>query len=316
MTWDPTPWFIGGGAVHSPEVTRTLPYAALGGKEGIIVPGDLKVTALPVPGPQIRVAPGVAAILAKASGGSRQTYIARNPTDDVKDIAPTGSSSRADLIVAQIMDPFMQGESWPQPEDPTAAAYVRTYVVPNVAPNATTVPAGMTGIPLARLNIPASTGTITNSMVTDLRQLVAPRSSTYQQFVRVPGQWDLAASTTVPWPLQTSVDVVVPPWATHATMTGWLTGIKVTGATSGYLYAAVNGKNFNAGFRYDETAANASRSNYVVAGKVELAAIPATPGSTASFSVLGIRSGGTGALRCDSTGSTLLWDITFTEEAV
>lgn len=238
--WDSVPWFVGGGAEHSPEVARLLAYAALGGAEGVVSPGDLKVVPLDVPGTQVRVSDGAALILNRATGGDQQTYVARNPDYDTVDIASTGSSGgRSDLIVVRIEDPNMAGEPWQQPADPTVGPYVFTRVIPNV-PNTTTRLQDVAGYEgdsaytLARIDIPASTGTITSGMIVDLRHLARPRSQRAVYSVANP-KADLIALSSA-WQALPSVPVTgiqVPTWATHAVIR-METTIRQTGTGSSY----------------------------------------------------------------------------------
>lgn len=224
MTWDSVPWFVGGGAEHSPEVARLLAYAATSGAEGTVAPDDLKVVPLSVPGSSVRVLPGAALILNRAQGGAQQTYVGRLPTEDVVDIAATGSGAgRSDLIVAEIMDPYVAGSPFQTPSDVKVGPYIRTRVVSNVAAGTTTVPAGITGIALARIDLPASTGTVTGQMIVSLRSLAQPRaeSRTYGGPPGV-GAWTYTSANThgngdafetAAFPVKPQIDV--PSWATH-----------------------------------------------------------------------------------------------------
>lgn len=224
MTWDPVAWFIGGGALHSPEVARLLAYAATNGAEGIVSPGDLKVSPLAVPGSSIRVLIGAALILNRAAGGAQQTYVGRNVSEDVKAIPSTGpGSGRNDLIIAQIKDPFLPGEPWADPADVTVGPYIFTEIVSNVPLSATVDTAaaaaylrtqGITGIPLAALVIPANTATITSTLIKDLRALALPRSLS-----RNYGGPPTATTTLTPSgsfvSLPQTPNVEIPAWATH-----------------------------------------------------------------------------------------------------
>jgi hypothetical protein len=220
MTWDSVPWFVGGGAEHSPEVARLLAYAATGGVEGVISPGDLKVAPLAVPGNKVRVLAGAAIIRSDAAGGAQQSYVARNVSEDVVDIAATGSGSgRSDLIVASVEDPFMAGEPYADPANPKVGPYIYTRVIPNVAPGTTVAPSGSTAIALARIDIPANTATITAGMVNDLRQIAQPRR---QRRVAIWRPGDVltlgpTGSTTSPWTWlpRTNELIPCPEWATQ-----------------------------------------------------------------------------------------------------
>jgi hypothetical protein len=229
MTWDSVPWFVGGGAEHSPEVARLLAYAATNGAEGIVAPGDLKVAPLAVPGASVRVLTGAALILNKAAGGTQQTYVARNPSEDTVGVSATGSGAgRSDLVVAQIKDPYMPGEPWADPANPKVGPYIFTTIIPNVAPGTTTVPAGVSGIPLARIDIPANTATITSTMIKDLRKLAQARSDRdLYQFTGPATDINTPAvsASFLDWNIPGSPTVTVPTWANKAIVLVTLSGI-------------------------------------------------------------------------------------------
>lgn len=227
--FDSVPWFVGGGAQHSPEVARLLAYASTSGAEGIVTPADMKVTPLAVPGGAVQVLPGAALIRHRGAGGAQQTYVARLPVADQVSVAATGSGAgRTDLIVAQIEDPFTAGEPWQEPSDPTVGPYVFTRVISNVPAGTTRlqdVPGyeGRSAVTLARVTLPASTGTVTAGMIADLRDVAVPRRSSDLQVVHLGAVSQLAVSTTMqPWPLASNGGQVaslrIPEWATHAQM--------------------------------------------------------------------------------------------------
>lgn len=218
MAWDAVPWFVGGGAHHSPEVARLLAYAATGGAEGIVTPGDLKVQATLVPGGSVDIAPGDCLIRHRGQGGDSQTYAGRNHTRDNVTIAATSGTARSDLIVAQIEDPFIAGEPWQEPSDVTAGPYIYTRVIPNVPPWTARLQdvagfEGRTAIALARVDVPANTGTITNDMITDLRKLAMPRSKRQMYVHSIATARDLTSTTSVKW-LADTINIEIPEWAT------------------------------------------------------------------------------------------------------
>lgn len=223
MPLDSVPWFVGGGAQHSPEVARTLAFAATGGKQGVISPGDLKVTPTSVPGNSVQVSVGSAVIPSRNATGRNQSYIARMNTADTAAIAATSSSGgRSDLVVIQIEDPWVSGEPWQDPSDPTVGPYVFTRVISNVPAGTTDLNnvsgySGRTAITLARIDIPASTGTITSSMITDLRSIANPRSErTVVSGVLTGAERVLSTDTWQSFPVNNISNVYVPTWATHA----------------------------------------------------------------------------------------------------
>lgn len=175
MAMERVPYLVGGGFEHSAEVMRAMLAAATSGAEGLVNAGDMKVAPLPVPGTSVTIAPGNALIRNSYGGGSAQTYACRAASQTEVPIEATGSAGwRNDLIVARIDDPTYQGG----PFDPTTFEAARFEVIRGVASDQSTVAGlGLTypAIPLARLNVPPSTGTITATMITDLRELAIPR---------------------------------------------------------------------------------------------------------------------------------------------
>lgn len=175
MAVDPVPWGVGGGAEHTPEIVRQSIYDSTGGAEGISSVGALLVRAQAVPNGTVRVYPGGALINNRYSGGSGQSYSARNATQTSVAITATGSAGgRTDAIVMRILDPQYEGQP---PANPNNFQYTRLEAI--------TAPPGITRIEqlgltypailLARVTIPVSTGAITNAMITDLREVANPK---------------------------------------------------------------------------------------------------------------------------------------------
>lgn len=240
-----TPWVVGGGAEHSPEVARVLAYAATSGAGGVIGVNDLRVQATATPTTQVRVSPGAAIIRNRYAGGGQQSYIAHNGDEDLVDVTPTGSSSgRVDLVVARVEDPQYAG---PIPADPTDHNYAFPHII-------TGVPAGTTraselglGYPaeeLARLDLPANTATITPAMVTDLRKVANPRRDRelFAHNLEGPTVYALESDTPVAWPgIAESVFMTyVPEWATVAMVKVTLGGVRVSrSAATGVWWARI-----------------------------------------------------------------------------
>lgn len=225
--WDSVPWFVGGGAQHSPEVARLLAYAATSGAEGIVNTGDLKVSATPTPSSKVVVGPGAGLIINRAAGGNQQTYIGRNASDDQVSVGAQGSgSTRYDLVVARIEDPFMAGEPWNDPADAKIGPYIFSRVIPNVgqaniashwAAKQYLINSGYSAEPLAGITIPPSTATITNAMIKDLREVANPRR---QREVRVvlpsDTRFSVPSGNGRVWFPFVNETVACPDWATRA----------------------------------------------------------------------------------------------------
>lgn len=239
MTWrndagGGVPWAVEGGAEISASILRLLSWAQMGGNEGVLSSTDLEVKALDVPGTQIRAMPGACSILNRALGASREAYVGKLFEQDVKDVSPTGSGAgRSDLVVARITNPYIDGEPWqiPEPENRALGPYIETWVEPNVPSTTTTVTQlgfGWSAIPLARIDIPASTGTILQSMIHDLRSVVNPFTggvqgpaggATEPPPVVIPGGGGILLSTDtdpIAWPFTSAWQVTIPAQATHA----------------------------------------------------------------------------------------------------
>ncbi|MEU8540914.1 hypothetical protein AB0C52_13155 [Streptomyces sp. NPDC048717] len=231
--WDTVPWFTEGGAEHSSQVARLLAFAAFGGSEGVVGASDLQVRALSSPAAAVSVRSGACAVLNRAAGGGYQAYAARLPSGDQVAVAATGASKRSDLVVARIENPFAPGESWGHPADAKVGPYVFTRVISGV-PSTTTsvrqVRPGDSAITLARIDIPANTSSITQSMIKDMRDMVSPRSRR-RLYTSSPGSDQNWAGNSkgqwVQWPAAARWTVEVPPWATKARIMLTLAGVQV-----------------------------------------------------------------------------------------
>lgn len=271
MTWDGVPWAVGGGALNSPEAGRMLTYMAAGGLQGVIQSGDLAVKALDVPGTQVRVLAGACVILNKALGGASQAYACRNLSEDLVSVAATsGSGARSDLVIARVENNTVSGEPWPVPPSVEDGPYVYTRVISNVPSTTKSVKElnlGYSAITLARIDIPISTGAITQAMIKDLRTVINPITGAQGPVggggdndgdggpvVVTPGgggndgdnnTGDPVTNTQtsyIDWPFNASWDIVVPLWATHADIVITISQVQVRqGSLSGFLRLILGG---------------------------------------------------------------------------
>lgn len=158
------------GATHPAQQFRMMVRDLANGAEGITQGDDLKVTQRSTPGPGVTVGDGSGVIRGRANAFQGHYSICNIGSVNV-DIAATGAGAgRSDMVIARVEDPEYEGDLDPQVDE---IAYFQ--VISNVSSSATTIPDGRTGIPLARIDIPASTSTITNAMITDLRRVANPR---------------------------------------------------------------------------------------------------------------------------------------------
>lgn len=318
MALDTVPWMIAGGAVHSAEVGRSLAYAATGGKSGITAPRDFLVLALSTPGTSVRVAAGSAAIVNAYAGQEGQSYIARNTSDVNVAIAATVGSARSDMLVLRIDDP-QYGGSVP-PDGVAIGPYVKLEIIPNVGSTATEVPGGTPypAIPLARIDIPAGTGTITNAMITSLRSLYRPRTDRQIYTKMGPGAILYLSSTAsdgVGFPDATGFDVDIPAWATYVKVVVQSSGmIARTPGTAGFkvgIGSSVDPDNIRGSeVGWDDgVAANAVRSSILAAHS---AVVPVGARGTTKNLVLRGRKASGGNIESNAS-TVIIYDVEFSE---
>ncbi|MGX1268101.1 hypothetical protein [Streptomyces phaeoluteigriseus] len=323
MPWDSVPWFTEGGAEHSSEVARLLAYAAFAGAEGIIGNADLQVKALSAPGGSVQVMPGACAVLNRASGATYQAYAGRLPTADTVAIAPTGVSARSDLVIARIENPYSYGETWNQPADPKVGPYIYTRIVSGI-PSTTTrvrqVRPGDSAITLARIDIPANTSTITQSMIKDMREMANPRRRRVVRHMHGFNGVDAVGNTRYPnweeFPQGCNWPIEIPEWATNATIIATWAGLEQVNARDsyGHLRARLGSLGTNI-TNYDcDWVGSKQRYTFIGGGRIYLPA--SVRGTVQSMVMEGCNTSTTsytGQLEADS-GSTLFCDVEFVED--
>lgn len=266
MAMERVPYLVGGGFEHSAEVMRAMLAAATSGAEGIVNAGDMKVAATAVPGTSVRIAPGNALIRNTYGGGTAQTYACRAASQTELAITATGSSgSRTDLVVARINDPTYAGGEF----DPTtfqAADFTVIQGVPAGTSSVAGLNLGYPAIPLARITIPASTGTITNSMITNLRKIAIPRKERHLYVYplvqgdgihrivnkRDIGDWWPNPDTVTGWRID------VPEWAQRVRIIGQAGGVLIQRGSAnawGRVWARI-------GSIYDERGVNTQETSW------------------------------------------------------
>lgn len=225
MTLFPVP-ILTNGATHSAQQFRMMVRDLASGAEGITEGDDLKVTQRSTPGSGIQVGDGSGVVRGRANANQGH-YSVCNIGSALVDISATGGSPRSDMVILRVEDPEYEGTL-----DPEVDQINYFQVISNVSSSATTIPDGRTGIPLARIDIPASTSTITNAMVHDVRQVANPRR-VRQNLTQFPttlstqiGGTALAYayfSTAAGW------NIAIPDWATTAVVRLDIGGLRMTG---------------------------------------------------------------------------------------
>lgn len=294
MTLENTAWAIDGALLNS-SLARRAEYAAVSGAQGIVQSGDLKVTQLGVPGVGVQIAPGVGLVTNAYQDIPNETYVVSNP--DVHTIPsgemPSANPSTKHYIVAIVVgDPdFSQtGHPWMGSDDPPEGEeqtfeYVRATLI-EVSAGVETLPADYPALPLARLDIPPSTTTITNSMIVDLRSLARPRQSSDVK-VSPSGTWTsgspvyiAAGSTYTNWgSSQFAPTIRVPSWATRAILIARVNSAIVLDTSldiSGIIRAQMGSLN-TSGANFDLFAGSGdARMSLEAAGEIDVTSIAGT----------------------------------------
>lgn len=209
MTLFPQP-ILTNGATHSAQQFRMLVRDLSRGSEGVTQGDDLKVTAQFPTSTSVTVSDGSAVIRGRANTFQGH-YAACNVGATTVPIASTGGTPRSDMVIIRVEDPEYEGSL-----NPATDQIVYFQVIPNVSSSATAIPDGRTGIPLARIDIPANTSTITDAMIHDLRKIANPRRDR-QLFTHSPTADSslIGASTTFSFfTTEPGVSIAVPDWAT------------------------------------------------------------------------------------------------------
>ena len=243
MALRPVPWAIGNGAENSVELARAGLYVGSNGATGIVGIGDFKVSALPTPGAAVRVAKGTGVIASNYPGTFGQSYAVQEQSNTDVPVAATGSSGGATKYVyVLIEDTQYGGQTPPSVESGPYNSYQVTTTLPSAQPY----------LLLARINQPASTATIQNTHITDMREVANPRTKpelrTYAllaEDTETLATIGTDSSTGETWPrqadtVQTPVDI--PSWATRVRVVQTWSGVLAPGTRiAGRVWLQIGG---------------------------------------------------------------------------
>lgn len=219
------------GAPHDAQQFRMLVKDLARDQQGVTTGLDLKVTALAVNGAGVQVGDG-SGVIAGVVSPVQGHYSAYNIGSTTVPISATGGTSRSDMVILRVEDPEYEGT-----RDPAVDDIVFFDVISNVGTSATTVPSGYSAIPLARIDIPASTATITSSMIKDLRQVANPRRERILYPYYYQGALEEISGTDETWktlpalagasPAGSMASIAIPEWARQAQVIFAATGIRM-----------------------------------------------------------------------------------------
>lgn len=295
------PAFAVEGAQASGAMLRTVSYAGTAGQTGIVNPGSFKVTAS---GGSVKVAPGAAVAATRYAGSpSYNSYTMMSTSVETIPIPATGSGGGATrYIIARIDDPEHGGQV-----DETGIFWRLEQV------------GSITGlafpfVPLAKIVQPASTATITNAMIEDLRKVAVPRRDRFPVTIENAAVQNLTSSTYVDWPSSSNISVAIPEWASEAIVRcDILEALHTNSANTDGKMTLMLGSQpaYTSERRYDAVwAGSTSRTDHTIVSAFQ---IPEDMrGTTQPLRVRGRRLNGTGYLRAD-TYTQVVYDIEFLE---
>jgi hypothetical protein len=229
------------GNSESGNFLRLMLQSATLGSQGIVNFLDCLVTATsPGTGAGLTISSGAVVVLGNETAFQGSYYGYNVGSDTSLSIAATGGSSRSDMVVVRAEDPTWGGSPW---GNPASGQILFPRVISNVSAGSTQPPGGSGScIPLARIDMPASTSVVQSSYIHDLRQVCNPQRIMQEFAVAGPGtatSWTVS-TTAHAWPPGASWQVFIPSWATTAVMIWSINNMLYTGGGTawarGFLY--------------------------------------------------------------------------------
>jgi hypothetical protein len=306
------------GAEHTAQQFRMMIKDLARDNQGVTTGLDLKVSALSTPGAGVQISDGSAVIAGKANT-FQGYYSAYNIGSDTVSISATGGSPRSDMLILRVEDPDYEGT-----RDPAEDPIVYWQVVTNVGSSATTVPSGYSAIPLARIDIPASTATITAAMIVDLRKVANPRRERILYPYYASDPLVEISGTSETWkthPNLTMATIAIPAWAASAKVVFSAGGIRlVDGNVFGGFRFMLGTEEAAQWVSIDDNQGSAARRvpSLVMAETISLTttAGAAMRGTNQAFKArMRTRSSNAGKIGVDGATSFII-DVEFTEGAI
>lgn len=332
MPLNPSAWAIDGAATGA-VLARVASYAETGGAEGVVSPGDLKVTQLDVAGSGVKIAGGAGLVLNGYQTTPNQTltvYDEGGSTLDSTFMPPVNAGAQSHLVCVTVGVPgFSQsGHPWMTSDMPALGEeetfqYVRYFVIPNVP--ATTTDFSQLGLhypalALARIDLPAGVTTVTTARIVDLRKLARPRSQEEIFNAASSSANTLNGSpinTYENWPTSASFSVAVPKWATKAKIFAYVEGARQIKAGNGSLRVTIVGVGSTTVTDINESdpaGTAADRRGYNVGGSIDIPL--ASRGTTKTIKMEGaVKDSGSAAFLSTDVYTSSMIRVRFEESA-
>jgi hypothetical protein len=324
MTFNNAPWAVD-GARSTAALARQAVYASGAKESGIVKPGDLKVLPLAVPGAGLRVTAGAATILNWYQTSPSEAYTVSNPSVhtvlSASMPAPVPAVSYY-LVCVVVGDPEFNQSGHPfmpsdiAPEEAADFEYVRVVIVPCSAGTTKFEELGLDypAYALARLEVPANTSTITDTMIVDLRTLSQVRQERMILTQNIDQGIDITSATYNVVTPQFSPVIAIPSWCTRLDVTAAINGIShLDPAVVGNIALQLGGvQGWTIYYEMEDTSSLGERVNFQLGWSL---IIPdGWAGTSKQLGIVANRTGGGGSLQVYA-GTSVIYDIQFTEQA-
>lgn len=224
------------GNTESANFLRLMLQSATLGSQGVIGHLDCQVSANSPNTSGVYITSGAVAVLGVETSYQGSYYGYNVGNDTSLTIAATGGSSRSDMVVVRAEDPTWSGSGW---TGPPSGQILFPRILSNVGAGATVPPGGYSCIPLARIDMPASTSVVAQSYIHDLRQVCNPQRIMQSFAVEGPGSstnWTVS-TTPAAWPPGATWSVSIPAFATTAVVSWIISDLSwISGTARGFVY--------------------------------------------------------------------------------
>lgn len=310
MTFQIPTYAVDGNSEPANFLRLMLQGASLGG-QGTVGHLDCQVNATGPATSGVVITAGSVIVLGQevANQGSYYGYNLGNDTSLT--IAATGGSIRSDMVVVRAEDPTWSGSPW---GNPAAGQILFPRVLSNVGAGATVPPGGFSCIPLARIDMPASTSVVQQSYIHDLRSVAVPQRQMQSYAAAGPGSPSNATTGTVQtqWPPGATWSVQIPSFATTCVVIWQINEAAFVnvgnGVARGYFWIAV-GASVASPILITPIVLYSTQDagRHCLAGAATIAIPPSIRGTTQTFSFAQYADGtNTGTLKVDEGSSSYL----------
>lgn len=225
MTFQTAVWAVDGNMVDA-AYARLMLMASTLGAQGVISHLDCIVRATtPSPTAGITIDPGQVVVNGVETPYQGSYHGWNVGLDTTLSIGSTGGAARSDMVVIRAEDPTWSGSPW---GNPASGQILFPRVISGVAAGSTVPPGGQSCIPLARIDMPASTSVVQGSYINDIRTVAVPQINHIQLANGgsvSASNWTTGAAT-VAWPPGATWQVYIPPFTTRMVISWMLNQIQ------------------------------------------------------------------------------------------